>query len=89
MIQSTFRVEIGQIEAVRSINGRGLKLIIEHNTSDNMAFANKLRDAMLGRYGTIAGPKWNRVCINRQLLVDEAHVMTFLENSTQEQLRVR
>lgn len=82
-------MEIGHIEAVRSIHGREMKLIIEHSTIDNMVFANKLRDAMLMRCGTIAGTKWNRVYVNRQRIVDELHAMTFFANFTQEQRRAR
>ena len=89
IIQSTLRLEIGHIETVRSIHGREMKLIIEHSTSDNMVFANKLRDAMLMGCGTIAGTKWNRVYTNHQLLVDEVRAMTFFANFTQEQRRAR
>lgn len=79
LIQSTLRRELGQIDEVRSIHGRGLRLTIEHNTEDNMAFATRLKNAMLERHQMIIDSKWHRVCINPPLITSEAQVSEFLE----------
>lgn len=66
--------ELGDLEIVRDIRGRGLRFSIEHNTKDNIDFSRRLLTSMREKYKIIIDSKWHRVCFTPALNITGSQV---------------